>query len=120
MDRPATDPGGERRAAVDRLAGDIEYPPEYGITNRCTDRHAERLCLRAAAQPRCASERHDPHNFRAEMLLHFRDQWRTEIRSDRYGIIDRRQHPAGEGDVDDRAVNRDDAARTATGVRLVC
>jgi hypothetical protein len=45
------------------------------------------------------------------MLLHFRDQRRSKIPFNRDGLIDRGQHRAGEGEVDDRAVDCRDAAQ---------
>jgi hypothetical protein len=69
---------------------------------------------RAAAlrrSPAVPPERHHPHHCRAEVLLHFRDQGLSKIPFDRDGLIERGQHPSGEGDVDDRAMDRGDAAR---------
>jgi hypothetical protein len=45
------------------------------------------------------------------VLLHLRDQRGSKIPFDRDSLIDRGQHRAGEGDVDDRAVDRGDTPR---------
>jgi hypothetical protein len=61
-----------------------------GSANSGTDRHAEGAYGRAAPQSCSASERDRAHYRRAEILLHFRDQWRCKIPLDRDGLVDSR------------------------------
>src|SRR6516164_1162631 len=113
---PALYLGGERRTAIGRLTDRVEQPAEHRRSDRRADRRAERAGARPAPQAGGAAERYCPGHSRAEVLLYFGNQWRSQIPFDRDRFIDRRQHPARKSDVDDRAVDCGDAARTRTRI----
>jgi hypothetical protein len=111
VDRPARDAGGERRAAVDGFTRHVDEAAEHRVADRRRDRPAERACLGIPLEPGRGPQRHRPHARGAQMLLHFGEDRRAAIPLDRHRLVDARQCFIREGNVDDRAMDRDDAAR---------
>lgn len=96
--------------AIHGFAEGIEQPAKHGFTHGGPDRRACGVDTDAALQSCRAFERDGAHAPRAEMLLDLCDQGRSNIPIDGHGVIDRRQVPVGEIDVDDRAVDGDHTA----------
>ena len=107
------DVGGESGPAIGGLADRAEQSSEHRLADRCADRCAEGADKDAASQSCGALERHRPHHRRAEMLLHFGDERRSEIPFDGDGLVDRGQGVCRKPHIDDRAVNGDDLAHSS-------
>jgi hypothetical protein len=110
VDWPLLDSGSKGWTSVGRLTDCIEQPAEYLFPDWRSDWLTFGAGRRAAHEPGCAAEGDDPHDCRAEVLLHFRYQRRPDIPLNCYRFVDRRQHSAVKGNVDDGAVNRNYAA----------
>jgi hypothetical protein len=112
MDRQA--PIGLHRAAlIDRLADDIEDPPQRLGTHRHHNRPAGIDDLGAAHQPVGGVHRNRADDVFAELLRHFEDQGPALLINVQRGQ-DLRQL-AVEADVDDRADDLGDRADTISG-----
>ena len=109
MNRPAGCAGLDRPEAIDRSADRVDKPAEHLLAHWDADGSAT-VSDRTAAQPRSILHRHGADGMKIEVLLDFSDQQRPSFVLYHHSVIDCRQWPAGELDVDDRPPNTRDFA----------
>jgi hypothetical protein len=118
VDRPALDVGGQVGAAIGRLAERVEQTAE----NRLADRGAERRACsgnrRAAPQPGRGIEGDRARQTGPEVQLDLGDEAASLIHLDDERLVDRRKRARGEADIDDRAVDGNDPARSGRCAKL--
>jgi hypothetical protein len=108
----------DRLLAVDRVAEDVEHPPERHFADRDRDRAARVEDVDAAGKPVGRGHGNRPDPVVAEMLLDLADEVGHALPLDRDGVVDRRQAAGRELDVDDGTGDLDHlAGRGGCGAR---
>jgi hypothetical protein len=108
MDWRARHVGGQRRAAVANISGDIEKPAEHGVSDRHHDRTSARSHGHAAPKAGGGLKRNPADRALVEMSLHLDNEIFRPVPFDDQGFVERRQFGRLEGNVDDGAAYRED------------